>query len=213
MISQLRTLSFKLWICVGFLLLGGLICYLNYSSEPTYQGRPLTKWLEDAWTHRRPNPNTSAAQDKAKFETARTAIVSIGTNGIPTLLSLLTYKDSPLKIKMLNLLNSQTFIHPDILRDSDRKFLAMIGFAFLGTNSQPAFADLVHISQSSDVDQKATATDILKYLSLDHKPPLPLLINTLQDSRPDVREEITNMIIKFYPEEASKLQLNKTDSH
>jgi hypothetical protein len=195
------------------LSLGCIIFFSNHPSEPTYQGRSLTKWLEDAWTNRRPNPRTSAAEEQAKEDAAQKAVISIGTNGIPTLLTLLTYKDSPFKAKVIDLFASQSLIHTDFFRDSDRNFLAIIGFTILGTNAQPAFADLVHISQSSTPDQQANATVILVHSLFAGKPPLPLLTNTLHDPRPDVREQTAFMIMKFYPEEASKLQLNKTNSN
>src|ERR1700722_4378595 len=80
------------------MLLGGFAWWLLLPSEPSYQGKPLSAWLQEYRVDRMGSPD------------ADEAVRHIGTNAIPALLQMLRASDSPLKTKCIELFDQQYFI-------------------------------------------------------------------------------------------------------
>ncbi len=96
-------------------------------SEPTYQGKPLTHWLDG-----RPEEITAAVNQ-------------IGPNAIPTLLRLLNTHDSKIKLKLLQLAQKQHLIKVALQPTDFRRFEAKFAFTILGPRAQPALPALLKI--------------------------------------------------------------------
>jgi HEAT repeat protein len=77
----------------------------TWPHEPSYNGKPLTYWLEHYWP---PPPHGGGiiVADPQSVE----AIRNIGTNGILTLLRLIRADDSPLKLKLIALAQKQHLV-------------------------------------------------------------------------------------------------------
>ena len=152
---------------------------LTWPREPTYNGKPLTYWLE----HYLPPPTNIGSSYALSDPAAAEAIRRIGTNGIPTLLRLLRAYDSPLKLRLIALAQRQHLISVEfsggglwhmiqpapskkhqlrirITRAGARNECAEFGFLELrstASNAVPSLVEILdaNISQSS---QRATVS-------------------------------------------------------
>src|SRR5215471_18930872 len=120
----------------------GLRMVLN-SREPAYQGKSLTTWLRQFEAARLNTPTSTyhltPAEFRAQFvEPTQTAIRHMGTNTLPTLLTLLRAKDSPLQLRAEVLLGRLPFVQWRPPSADLRRSMALTGFYILGTNAQGA---------------------------------------------------------------------------
>src|SRR5437016_10682709 len=87
------------------IILGGLAWEVLLPYEPVYQGRPLSAWLHDLDTsikERLPIAQVRVlmAEKQKKREVAEKALRHIGTNALPTLITMLRSKDSKQREKL-----------------------------------------------------------------------------------------------------------------
>ena len=110
------------------------------ATQPTYSGKVLTYWLLLNFD------GDSSSQE---------AIRQIGTNGIPTLIELLSIKNKNVKM-VLSKLQDKTLVyyyrHDEDPLDSQENLrkLAVNGFAILGTNGESAVPQLAKIFNEYD---------------------------------------------------------------
>ncbi|MGO8929178.1 MAG: HEAT repeat domain-containing protein [Limisphaerales bacterium] len=109
--------------------------------EPVYQGRRLTSWLK-------PIIGKSFYDDPQVLK-ADEALRQIGTNAIPTLLRMLRVKDSPLKVKLMDLTKRQRIIEIRYTTARDVNFRAFCAFSVLGAKAQSAVPTLIEIANQN----------------------------------------------------------------
>jgi hypothetical protein len=78
----------------------------TWPSDPKYNGKPLTYWLEHYW----PTPTNMGGSYILADPQSVEAIRNIGTNGIPTFLRLIRAQDSPIKLKLIALAQKQHLV-------------------------------------------------------------------------------------------------------
>ena len=130
-----RVLAIAL-LLVGTLLGSGLLRH-PLIEEPTFQGRSLSGWLEEGF----PYPNQEGCDDA---ETDN-AVLQIGTNALPTLLRLLQARDSDTKLRVVGLLQKQTFVKVRHTPDYILNGRAACAFRLLGPKARSAVPALVEI--------------------------------------------------------------------
>ncbi len=134
------------WIaCLFVAAIGGLIWLAMPPKEPAYHGEPLSYWLSRAEEYGVYGVVNDDPKEDLKAIECRDAIRTIGTNAIPALLRILRAKDSAAKIKVMELVERQDFIHFPISSAEEQKGRAAIGFNLLGdlaSNSVPALIDI-----------------------------------------------------------------------
>lgn len=116
------------------LWLTGLV---RYSREPVYQGKRLSSWLK------------AYAIQGGQKALADEAVRQAGTNAIPSLLRLLRFEDSALKVKFMDLVEQQHLMTIPL-----NQFITAVawngagakGFEVLGTNAQSATSALITIA-------------------------------------------------------------------
>src|SRR5262245_14078553 len=87
---------------VGFFLWRHLV-----AREPTFEGRPLTRWLD----HHVPSSAAIPPYGSPGWNKAHEAIRNIGTNGIPTLLKMIGTRDlPPFLLKLMEAMRRHGFI-------------------------------------------------------------------------------------------------------
>jgi hypothetical protein len=91
------------------MLLGSFAWWLLLPSEPFYQGKSLSAWLEDYVSTNGWNPNAETDE----------AVRNMGTNAYPTLFQMLRAKDSPTKAKLIGLLDRQNLVSINIMASED----------------------------------------------------------------------------------------------
>lgn len=178
-------------IIFALLLSGGwVVLFLTRPKEPTYEGRTLTEWLIR-------DESDSNATHGDNYERA---IRAIGTNGIPTLLRLLTVKDS-------QRLDVRDIYWAVVLRDSNiggaeyKHRLASLGFGTLGQEAKSATSELIRLAKSGE--QPGIRTYALWCLE-GIKPEKEILFPVLAQSTNDVDWQVA----KFASERLYNLQHN-----
>jgi len=127
---QRRILTVTLLIAA----VGALVWFLiRPDPEPTYQGKPLSYWL-DGFVSGNPSP------DKATE-----AVRQIGTNAIPTLLCLLRAEDSKFKLKLIQLSQKQHVINIKLKYAGTRQKEGFYGLLALGALAKSAVPALLEI--------------------------------------------------------------------
>lgn len=138
-------------IGVAVALLALLFFYFIRPDEPSYHGRALSEWLLPITAYHQlklikdPNLSRVVLHQKMKRERAdaEEAMYAIGTNAIPTLLNLLRAEDSPLRIKLQELIERQSYIHVRYISAQEKHFMAERGFFLLTNQAKSAVPDLL----------------------------------------------------------------------
>jgi HEAT repeat protein len=111
-----------------------------HSSEPSYHGKSLSVWLDQA---RQNKEVENALQDVYLDTPAARAVRGIGKDALPSLLRMAHTRDTPLRREMVDL--SQRYdwlrIHPQHFQDIQMK--AAYGFLVLGPAAKPALPNLI----------------------------------------------------------------------
>ena len=121
-------------------LLSGLIVFLwkHRRSEPVYEGRSLTSWVSDF--NRGP----------AEYKKAREAILAIGTNSLPVLLSLLRRPEEPWQNNWIRRINRLRLVRLKPRSSLPYPDQVVSAFIVLGTNARPALPQWDRIFRSSN---------------------------------------------------------------
>jgi hypothetical protein len=146
-----------------FVLIPAIVCLLIIPSvqaaEPVYDGKALSEWLLALHADLSDEEQIAATQqnvDPAKLleqkqSRAQEAIRQIGTNGLPTLLDIISVEQWDRK-KVLGKLKSKDFQkaagNKDIPTEVFRG-LAVDGFGILSTNAEPAIPQLTKLLRES----------------------------------------------------------------
>jgi HEAT repeat protein len=110
----------------------GALLYISRTTDPSFQGRPLNRWLSDI----------ENARDDHEAEPAKNAVRQIGTNAIPYLLGMMRAEDSKLKETFITLLARLHVSRARIADAGGKHFHALIGFHALGPQASSAIPEL-----------------------------------------------------------------------
>ncbi len=217
---------FKLrWVLTVFftvLLLSILAFVLSDSREPSYNGQPLTFWLDKLKWWGTDSQNESAQ-----------AIRAMGTNAIPKLVKILNSPSVRLRQKVMFWLNKQRLFLNKFKIPPDRHWQSTIAFKILGTNAQSAVIPLSKILQKSrnpgyvatslasigpaslDVliqainhpDFNVQAASIAALFSMRQTafPAIPALLKKMEDGHTSLREMIVDSLAQIDAENPSAL--------
>jgi HEAT repeat protein len=105
------------------------------TSEPRYNGRPLSSWLQQHW-----QTGTMETQRVAEIEAAIRAIGA--ENALPTLLSLVKTKHSPARAWIIDKAERYHIRFLHLQSADDCRLQGIAGFEVLGTNCAPAVREL-----------------------------------------------------------------------
>lgn len=158
---MLLLINFHRLICVGiFFVFANLLSLAQAADEPSYGGRTLTQWLEDGI-----EKNPFLSRDYLPAE-SKCAIKSIGTNAIPTLISMIEAHNSPF--------------------NQNRAFLehnrAMLGFDTLGNMALGAAPTLAILTRDKDECVRYAALESLLHVSTNKKLLIPILVTACHDN-------------------------------
>jgi hypothetical protein len=187
-------------------VLGGLAwVVLREPSEPVYQGKKLSVWL-DAFSVGFLFSDWSDLPDgRLEAQTQATkAVRACGTNAIPILLRMAGTKDSLFKSRIREILRKQSLIHFKLHTAKEYHEMAFCGFLFLGSVGKPAVPQLLSLLNNSDPDIRRTAVRALHSTKSNDENTIRALTAHLNDSDKSVREAITNALKQIDPEAASK---------
>jgi peptidoglycan/xylan/chitin deacetylase (PgdA/CDA1 family) len=127
------------------LVAASVACYVFWPREPMFQERPLSEWLGEL-AALGPGPHAGESREPARllwnteYQGATAAVRSIGPSALPYLLRWLCHapRRSPLREKVEELLDRQSWIKVRLPQREDRTELAYMGFKVLGPMAIPA---------------------------------------------------------------------------
>jgi hypothetical protein len=148
-------------LAVALVMLAGVTAWLGLRErEPVYQGRSLSKWLED-YT---PLPGIFGLGDERiiliraggevqsydnDFTKVDAAVRQIGANALPTLFRMLRAKDSALRLKLVRFAQKHPFIKMKYTTAETLNFRAVAGFRALGGEAKNAVPELIEMYKHS----------------------------------------------------------------
>jgi hypothetical protein len=181
-------------IALAVLLLGGLARKVMTPREPTYEGKPLSFWLQGY------DPINSS-YNSPEWLKANTAVRKTGTNAIPTLLQMLRATDSRWQLKLYLLSLQQDLIKYKYGFTSSRHHEAAQAFNILGADAYSAVPQLVEIYDSaiSPSSQSSTAY-ALGEIGPAAKAALPSLMRGATNTIPDVRASAITALGQIHPD-------------
>ncbi len=166
----------------------GIVVFLwkaTYRPEPVYNVKTLTQWAEQFGSN-----NWSGGFDSAKE--AKTAIQKIGTNSVPFLIDLIRSTESPMRIKLRQVMprSWHTRLHLQEQTQQMRRTGAH-GLAALGPDAAAvALPDLIDIaSHHPNEDARYVAVFAIRVLGEGAEPAIPFLIQCLTNSVNIIRDD------------------------
>jgi peptidoglycan/xylan/chitin deacetylase (PgdA/CDA1 family) len=145
-------------------------CFFMRLREPEYQEKKLSRWLREI--------ETTAGTDSVIFSNATRAVRIIGTNAIPTLLTMLAADDPRWQVKTVDWLQDTLNVNLRSKLASAERRQALLGFRVLKRtaspaipelaarliNSEPAIADLTFLALA-EIDDPAAVPPLLVALT------------------------------------------------
>ena len=170
-------------LCVS-LFAGAVLFALRQPSEPVWQGRTLSEWMEQ----HTPSSGANPPYGSPGWHVADKAIKEIGTNGIPTLLRMVAATEDDLRPRLRRLAKKQRFIPIKYRHASELNREAEYAFELLGTNAASAVPGLIRIyQQARSFDSQMYAALSLGHLGKTAESALPALISNFTHTNDQVR--------------------------
>ena len=175
--------------------------------EPHYEGRSLTKWLEQAQGAYAGCQDPEHPELEPAWQECQTAAKEMGTKSLPFLLRWTQAKDSDAKIEVIRWLNRHPSFHVEIHPDPAlRKHIqAMYGFNLLGTNASPALPALVEMTHDKGRDRRFWGFVSLASTRPDKEILAPVVARLLKDPDSEIKNTAAQVFFELYPEEAKRL--------
>jgi hypothetical protein len=194
-----------------------LIGLFRLGTEPSYQGRSLSSWLEkyraqaaigrfdlNNWI---PSLPPVARLESPQAKEAAEAVRHIGAKAIPWLVSWMRFRPSPWKTRLLNyarklppaVQNSRPVLWLGPEKGFSRIDLALNGFVILGATATPAIPELAKIAADPSAPGSKEAIRALVELGPPAVPTLTNLLTSLQSDDPEagIRPGNVNDGIRF----------------
>jgi hypothetical protein len=163
-------------LAVLLLVVVGVIAWqVLRSSEPVYQGRPLSGWL-DQWEKSSLFPGSEARNQ------AQAAIRQIGTNALPLFLEWAAAHDSILKKKVMALAKRQSLIKVHLRSEEDYHARSDAGFSALGPMAKPAVPALIDLLSHEDDQVRVAAAFDLMWIGPEAQESVPALAKCLSST-------------------------------
>jgi hypothetical protein len=175
-----RTRRTRFLLSMLLIIVSSILAYQLFRSQTSgHQGKSLDDWLNQYANNISMDPQSDEAKS-ATYE-ARNAIREIGTNALPYLITLVKAHDSSFKVKVIMLLQKQSFMpwHPRTAADYHR--MAGAGFEALGSSAAPTVDMLTGLLDNPDAGVRVTAAAALQEIGPSAKSAVPSLLRHLGD--------------------------------
>ena len=180
-------------IVMGLAVLLLAVVALLPDSQPSYQGRTLTAWVEEMCKN---PPGTPP------WLTASNAIHSIGTNAVPTVLRWETYKESKTRESFISKWNAHAYYEWRIRTQEERKTMVWFAFGALGENSSPAWPVFVQWTRDTNTDSRRRGITLLRGCRADKSVFVPIAEQLLKDPDSEIQVLTALYFRDLYPQEA-----------
>jgi hypothetical protein len=185
---------------VVFIVLAGMLAFSRFHNrEPSYQGRTLTQWLEEAEYKK-----TFGIRIEARLIACTNALKQMGTNAIPFLVKRITARDSAFEARIKLLLGKQSVINFHFKDDDREAGLAWVGFNLLGKDAESAIPALTTLTKDSDKTKRHLALIMIEATLPEKEVFLPILLRSLHDQDISPRTISARILARLFPGEAEK---------
>ena len=185
-------------VLLSVAVLAGLAFVLLAPREPSYHGKPLSRWLEDLTppsriisTTGQPNnaPWASFQNFGAAHEQAAEAVRQMGTNAIPSLIRILRGSDvwqrDQWKLKLNTLLSKQSLLAWRASPPRSRHNSAFVALQVLGPAAIQPLAELLSDKRVNEQNRKRAADQLSELVGAQS---IPALSSAVTDPNEKVRE-------------------------
>lgn len=175
----MKKLRFLVLLLLLAAFMAGLSAYLLRQREPVYQGRPLSKWLEELEYSRLQDGRGSSAE----------ALRHMGTNAMPTLVKMLRARDSELKLQLIRLARKQGLVRVGPFRFHPTPGLvrcrtAIAACELLGPSARSAIPELVALLRETEPQTGYAAARALGAIGAEA---IPALVSELANENKETR--------------------------
>jgi HEAT repeat protein len=164
--SLLATVVFLTWLAF-------------HSSEPSYHGKSLSAWLEQA----RQNKEIENALSDVYLDTpSARAVRAMGKDALPTLLRMAHTRDTPLRRRIFDLSRQYDWLglHPQTFGDIQMKYA--YGFWVLGPAAKAALPELISMLGDPAPEVRVLAAFAIGKIGPDGAPAIPALQTLITNS-------------------------------
>lgn len=212
----------RLFILIVLVL--GFVIVTTHLSEPRYQGKSLTEWIEkaqNAYNHyvlTQNNPdNERHPEQNPEWRECQTAVKAMGSSTIPLLLKWIQAEDSAPKIKLIRWLRRKNWderLH--IFRGSgdpafQKHINAATGFSLLRSDARPAFSTLIEMTKSKNQERRLWGFIGFASARPEKETFIPVAASLLHDNYYDLRSSAAQCLYYEYPDEAKRLGVCEID--
>jgi hypothetical protein len=173
--------TFRLFALSLSLGAGLIIAMIIASKEPRYAGRGLSSWLGDL-------DYGLAGFNQTSVPKAEEAVRQIGSRGVPSLITMMRYRDSTISVRIRKFLAKQKFIKMKApLSEEHVRWRGARGVYLLGPSAKAAIPELIDLLTNQTAWVRGNAAMALGKIGTNALAAVPALIKTLDDPVPDVR--------------------------
>lgn len=175
-------------------LIGGGIWLSSTPSDPVYEGKHFSAWLEEL---------ALSPAEKGSPE-ALNAVRHIGTNALPCMLNMLATKDSKIKKQIIKLARNQSFVSIHWREARFSRAYASMAFDMFGPQAKPAVLGLVHLLKDSDDDVRRRALEALASIGPSASNAIPAVVQLLDNKDEDFVERVRSTLKRIDPDSSAK---------
>jgi hypothetical protein len=171
----------------------GITAWFLLRPDPklSYQGRQLDSWLDDCLPSAPPPAREKATE----------AVRHIGTNAVPTLVRMLRQKDSKFKLRLIQLIQMQHWVHFNFESSADRHLEAMSGIAFLGPEAKsavPALLEIYNEHRTNYYDSSLTMAQLIANMGPAAADAVPQFVQATTDANFQIRFNAVNTLAQIH---------------
>jgi HEAT repeat protein len=163
-----RTIA--LLLSLAFLAVGIAVILSRSPREPVSHGKPLSAWLKEL----------DFSRPFVLSEEAKAAIRDTGTNGVPTLLRMILYRDSDLKLDLMKLADEQKLIRFQFADAVLIQQQGLAGLQALGPAGRAAVPELLKaFNDPALLEIRPTIASSFGVIGPDAREAIPTLLSAL----------------------------------
>ncbi|MDB6023920.1 MAG: repeat protein [Verrucomicrobiales bacterium] len=162
----------RILVAIGLLaLLSGVAYRVWHPREPSWQGKPLSRWVA----------GFEAPATEQSYKDSAVALRQIGTNALPMLMRMFQVEDSPAKQKLMEVVPRQWWTRAGITPASVDHHRALFALDALGPMAAPAVPELIGLLTVTNVEIQCYAAHALGSIGAEEQVIVPALTNALGD--------------------------------
>jgi HEAT repeat protein len=150
-----------------------------HPSEPSFKGKSLSAWLEQA---RQNNEVQNALQDVHLNTPSARAVRAMGKDALPSLIRMAHTGDTPLRKRIIDLSSQYDWLrlHPQPFENIQMK--TAYGFLVLGPEAKPALPELISMLTDPAPEVRVLAAFAIGKIGPDGAPAIPALQGLITNS-------------------------------